>query len=144
MIIIHLAPYFLCMNISIPRRLYIDRLMQDCSISIANTLEIPQSCTKPSIWYSKLLGVSVCPGGPVIDPISRQQWPNEPLLLWLLHNNGPFLAIMAGIAGPLDIGHWFMGDRTDIWHQELMLSKGSILHPWPITHALGPIQLSHE
>ena len=27
----------------------IDGLVQDCSISIANALEIPQSCTKPSI-----------------------------------------------------------------------------------------------
>ena len=33
---------------------YIDGLVQDCSISIANALEILQSCTKPSIctaWY---------------------------------------------------------------------------------------------
>ena len=28
----------------------IDCLMQDCSISIANALEIQQSCTKPSIY----------------------------------------------------------------------------------------------
>ena len=28
---------------------YIDGLVQDCSISIANALEILQSCTKPSI-----------------------------------------------------------------------------------------------
>ena len=28
---------------------YIDGLVQDCSISIANTLEILQSCAKPSI-----------------------------------------------------------------------------------------------
>ena len=32
---------------------YIDSLVQDCSISIANALEILQSCTRPSIyWYS--------------------------------------------------------------------------------------------
>ena len=31
-------------------RLYSDGLVQDCSISIANALEILQSCTKPSIW----------------------------------------------------------------------------------------------
>ena len=30
----------------------IDGFMQDCSISIANTLEILQSCTKPSIYAS--------------------------------------------------------------------------------------------
>ena len=29
--------------------IYIDGLVQDCSISIANTLEILRSCTKPSI-----------------------------------------------------------------------------------------------
>ena len=30
---------------------YIDGLVQDCSNSIANTMELLQSCTKPSIWY---------------------------------------------------------------------------------------------
>ena len=29
---------------------YINGLVQDCSISIANAMEILQSCTKPSIW----------------------------------------------------------------------------------------------
>ena len=29
-----------------------DGLVQDCSISIANAMEILQSCTKPSIWFS--------------------------------------------------------------------------------------------
>ena len=28
-----------------------DKLVQDCSISIANVLEVLQSCTKPSIWF---------------------------------------------------------------------------------------------
>ena len=31
--------------------LYIDGLVQDCSNSIANALELLQSCTKPSIWH---------------------------------------------------------------------------------------------
>ena len=31
--------------------LYIDGLLQDCSISIANPLEILQSCTEPSIEF---------------------------------------------------------------------------------------------
>ena len=30
---------------------YIDGLVQDCSNSIADALELLQSCTKPSIWY---------------------------------------------------------------------------------------------
>ena len=30
--------------------LYIDSLAQDCSNSIANALELLQSCTNPSIW----------------------------------------------------------------------------------------------
>ena len=34
--------------------LYINGLVQDCSISIANALEILQSCTKPSIDYVNL------------------------------------------------------------------------------------------
>ena len=29
---------------------YIDGLVQDCSNSFANALELLQSCTKPSIW----------------------------------------------------------------------------------------------
>ena len=32
--------------------MHIDGLVQDCSISIANALEILQSCTKPSIYAS--------------------------------------------------------------------------------------------
>ena len=32
-----------------------DGLVQDCSISIANALEILQSCTKPSIWWPSSL-----------------------------------------------------------------------------------------
>ena len=31
----------------------IDGLVQDCSNSIANALELLQSCTKPSIWLPK-------------------------------------------------------------------------------------------
>ena len=30
---------------------YINGLVQDCSNSIANALELLQSCTKPSIWF---------------------------------------------------------------------------------------------
>ena len=41
---------------------YFDGFMQDCSNSIANALELLQSCTKPSIWIfiyiSNLAGVS--------------------------------------------------------------------------------------
>ena len=33
-----------------PRHDYLEGLVQDCSISIANALEILQFCTKPSIW----------------------------------------------------------------------------------------------
>ena len=32
--------------------MHIDGLVQDCSISIANALEILQSCIKPSIWMN--------------------------------------------------------------------------------------------
>ena len=30
---------------------YVDGLVQDCSNSIANALELLQSCTKPSMWF---------------------------------------------------------------------------------------------
>ena len=33
---------------------YIDGLVHDCSNSSANALELPQSCTKPLIWYNIL------------------------------------------------------------------------------------------
>ena len=33
---------------------YVDGLVQDCGISSANALEIPQSCTKPLILYSEI------------------------------------------------------------------------------------------
>ena len=33
---------------------HIDGLVQDCSNSIANTLEWLQSCTKPSIYFLEL------------------------------------------------------------------------------------------
>ena len=39
--------------------LYIDALMQDCSNSTANALELLQSCTKPSIWgWTKMMVIS--------------------------------------------------------------------------------------
>ena len=31
---------------------YFDGLVQDCSNSIGNALELLQSCTKPSIWWN--------------------------------------------------------------------------------------------
>ena len=38
---------------------YIDDLVQDCSNSIANTLELLQSCTKPSICGNPYLCIKV-------------------------------------------------------------------------------------
>ena len=40
--------YYPSANEGIPK--YINGLVQDCSNSIANTLELLQSCTKPLIW----------------------------------------------------------------------------------------------
>ena len=34
---------------------YVDGLVQDCSNSSANALELLQSCTKPSMWYYKIM-----------------------------------------------------------------------------------------
>ena len=39
--------------------IHISGLVQDCSISIANALEILQSCTNPSIYASVNWGISV-------------------------------------------------------------------------------------
>ena len=38
--------------------IHIDGLAQHCSISIANALEILQSCTKPSIWWTIFMVIS--------------------------------------------------------------------------------------
>ena len=37
--------------IELQRRYMVDGLAQDCGNSIANALELPQSCAKPSISY---------------------------------------------------------------------------------------------
>ena len=42
-------------NQAIDLSMNIHGLVQDCSNSIANALELLQSCTKPSIYYSVLL-----------------------------------------------------------------------------------------
>ena len=52
----------LCMDISNDKQnlrpwydwLYIDGLVQDCCNSIANALELLQSCTKPSIYWDEI------------------------------------------------------------------------------------------
>ena len=45
----------------------IDNLVQDCSNPIANTLELLQSCTKPSIRCSLISMMKFVPKGPVED-----------------------------------------------------------------------------
>ena len=39
---------------------YIDGLVHDCGISSANALEIPQSCTKPSIYPPQWVASVIC------------------------------------------------------------------------------------
>ena len=46
--------------------IYIDGLIQDCSISIANALEILQSCTKPSTFQAIII---------TYDHLLHNQWP---------------------------------------------------------------------
>ena len=48
---------------------HIDGLVQDCSNSIANALELLQSCTKPSIWYIR------CRSNILIHISYRSNWP---------------------------------------------------------------------
>ena len=38
------------------QHIHFDGLVQDCSNSIANALELLQSCTKPSIYAFKVMG----------------------------------------------------------------------------------------
>ena len=55
------------MNINSVQCYHINGLVQDCSNSIANTLELLQSCTKPSTWW-----FSLQPHG---DTICWETWP---------------------------------------------------------------------
>ena len=59
----NLRPFILvnlCLVLALLFRFYIDGLVQDCSNSIANALELLESCTKPSIYLSiKLFGTTV-------------------------------------------------------------------------------------
>ena len=68
-------------------KLYIDGLVQDCSDSIANTLEVLHSCTKPSIcdsllghWRRRAACVGQCHGGRWRG-LLRLSW-------WWLHRTG--------------------------------------------------------
>ena len=42
-------------NMFIRRHIHVNGLVQDCSNSIANALELLQSCTKPSMWLYTLV-----------------------------------------------------------------------------------------
>ena len=58
--------------------LYIDGLVQDCSNSIANALELLQSCTKPSIWWNLALDPSRYGGILLLthpDMVESCSWP---------------------------------------------------------------------
>ena len=56
----------------------INGLVQDCSISIADTLEILQSCSKPSIYGQLVWHIENCPLHENLQPISLdfQPWFN--------------------------------------------------------------------
>ena len=41
---------------------YIDDLVHDCSYSIANALELLQSCTKPSLYLVRVACAHICQG----------------------------------------------------------------------------------
>ena len=55
----HLLWYGFTTSAHMARHGHFDGLVQDCSISIANALEILHSCTKPSIWCWVQV-ISVC------------------------------------------------------------------------------------
>ena len=64
------------MNVS--QGMSIDGVVEDCSIAIANVLEIPPSCTKPSIYsytgrklYVSTAGSFVCAGNCPISCVER-------------------------------------------------------------------------
>ena len=63
---------------------YIDGLVQDCSISSANALEILQSYTKPSICYVICLSLLTYPSSPINirtwfghQPADMKHWPDS-------------------------------------------------------------------
>ena len=63
------------------RDLYIDGLVQDCSNSIADALELLQSCTKPSICISCIVNAIVA-DHPMMQDAVRQEAIIWSICLW--------------------------------------------------------------
>ena len=55
---------------------HIDGLVQDCSNSIANTLQLLQSCTKPSIYGTYWTMCTIMRG--ILNPVYCHIWYTEP------------------------------------------------------------------
>ena len=92
---------------------YVDGLVQDCSISIANTLEILQSCTKPSICNME-------------SP-------------WWRHQMETFSALLALCAGnsPVPVNSPHKGQ----WRRALMFSLiGACINVWVNNREAGDLR----
>ena len=80
----------------------INGLVQDCSISIANALEILQSCTKPSIW-SMIIAI----------PVQYRIDMSLKSITWWRHQMETFSALLAICAGNSPVAGEFPAQRPD-------------------------------
>ena len=69
----------LCLRIALRYVLitHVDGLVHDCCNSIANALELLQSCTKPSIWLSQCQGSNAAGHGKSITRIYKYWWRHQ-------------------------------------------------------------------
>ena len=116
------------------RKQYIDGLVQDCSNSIANAMESPQSCTKPSTCNYLSMSSGDCtthliyscswPPGKTWSPFHRAEPPGLVLLLRLYNDvalsNGCLYkpGHQRNIPDYDHIRHWYIVQTASdrIWH----------------------------
>ena len=66
---------------------YVDGLVQDCNKSIANTLELLQSCIKPSMWYICVQHyINHCQSVHVVPPCSSE-FPVPAIAYWITNSH---------------------------------------------------------
>ena len=105
---------------------YIDGLVRNCSISIANALEILQSCTKPSnyhctasLWYGAVQHIITC--GIVMIKISMDQ-------TWALKGNQQSLTKENKLTIPID--KRYSNHLSSIWNNQHSNTECSCSYIW--------------
>ena len=104
-----------------------DSLVQDCSISTATALEILQSCTKPSLWWSIIY---LCNGHAVRNILYNRNHFVYALSQWetMLHCNVVSHWLGAYTKWPL------LSYVTVLWRDPIVSSLGKYHGWWMIVH----------